>query len=368
MPPEHAATPVRPDRLMLHVGLPKSGTSYLQSVLRGNLEAIAEDGVALVPVRRAGTFAVALQVRDLVVANDGPRAHRALDRFEQRLARCQAPTALLTQEALAPTTPRQAAALLERAQGREVHVVITARDFARQLASAWQQRIQDRHTFTFAELLTAIQRREEPALDLWRNQDLPQIVQNWCEVTSPERVHVVTNPPPGSAEGLLDRFCQVVGIDVARLDLQVVNRNASLGYVQAELLRRVNVSLGDRLRSVRHGYGKVGKKWLAEQFLQSQGGPPARLPESMRGWCEELSTQWIASLRSSGCHVVGDLDDLRPSAGVFEDVPEPTTDELLAAAVQALADILQDRHDEAALAAAGEQNADQETSVEHDRG
>lgn len=347
-------------RLLLHVGLPKSGTSYLQSVLRNNIDAIRTDGVALVPERRPGTFQLTLQVRGLLREQDPPQAHRALDRFERKLSRCTAPTALLTQEALAPTTPEQAQALLARADGREVHVVITARDFARQLSSAWQQRIKDRHTYSFIDLVTAIRNQEEPALDLWRNQDLPRIVANWCSITSPERVHLVTSPRPGTDGNLLERFCRVLGVDAARLDLQGEVRNASIGYVQAELLRRVNEALGDRLTSVRHGYGRVGKKWLAEQILQQQAGAPARLPETMRAWCTDLSTEWITAIERSGCKVVGDLGDLVSPESAFGDVPEPTETELLQAAAQALADILLERHEEAAAASAQSERSDEQ--------
>ncbi len=335
-----------PGRLLLHVGLPKSGTSHLQSVLRNNVDVLAADGVALVPPRRAGTFQITLQVRGLIREQDDPRAHQALDRFERKLRQCAAPTALLTQEALAPTTPEQAEALLARAGGREVHVVITARDFARQLSSAWQQRIKDRHTYSFPELLTAIRHRAEPALDLWSNQDLPQIVANWCSIVPAERVHLVTSPRPGTQGTLLERFCGVLGADAARLDLEGEVRNASIGYAQAELLRRVNEALGDRLPSVRHGYGRVGKKWLAEEILQRQSGVPARLPESMRAWCTELSSEWITEIRQSGCQVVGDLGDLVPPESAFGDLPEPTDAELLEVATLALAEILQERHED----------------------
>lgn len=335
----------KPERLLVHVGLPKSGTSYLQSVLRNNSEVLAGQGVALVPPKRAGSFQVVLQIRGKLREADGPAAHRALDRFERQLRRCTAPTALLTQEALAPTTPEQAEALLARAGDREVHVVVTARDFARQLPSAWQQRIKDRHTYSFVDLVTAIRNGEEPALDLWRNQDLPRIIESWSSVTAPERVHLVTSPRPGSDGSLLERFCQVLGVDHTKLDLGSVRRNAALGYAQAELLRQVNVALDDRLQSVRHGYGRVGKKWLAEQVLLRQDGRPVRLPESMRGWCTDLSAQWIADIQKSGCQVVGDLDDLKPADTAFGDVPEPTAEELLAVATRALADILEERHD-----------------------
>ncbi|MGH3371494.1 MAG: hypothetical protein ACRDPR_16005, partial [Nocardioidaceae bacterium] len=288
-------------RCFVHIGLPKSGTSYLQSVFWQSQQALAARGFAMLPTRRADHFTVALQLRGLLQDFDNERAYRSLDRLRADAARSTAPTTLLSQEALAPSTPSQVAELLDSLAGHEVHVVVTARDLARQVPSAWQQRIQARHTYTYPEFLDAVVSRAPLAQDFWVNQDLVDVLTRWQSHVPAERIHVVVTPPAHAHPGvLLERFCSVVGVDASLLDTNLPSSNVSLGHVQAELQRRVNVALGDRFPHPRAGYGRLGKGYLAGRVLRPQGGARPMMPERLRAWCEETTQQWIEHIGSGG--------------------------------------------------------------------
>ena len=124
--------------------------------------------------------------------------------------------------------------------------------------------------------------------------------------------------------------------------------NPSIGQVQAELLRRVNVALGDRLPHVRAGYRGPGKRFLAETILIQQEGKALQLPERTRPWVEERSHLLVEELRAGGYDVVGDLGDLVPEPGSFVDQPEVGADELVDAAAEALAAVLVARSEDRA--------------------
>ena len=64
-------------RVYLHVGTPKSGTTYLQSILRGNAERLAEHGVLV-----AGETHTDVVNAGLVLRED-PRAESLLDPHER---------------------------------------------------------------------------------------------------------------------------------------------------------------------------------------------------------------------------------------------------------------------------------------------
>lgn len=345
---EDAPTAAR--RCFVHVGLPKSGTSYLQSVLWQSREALRAQDVELLPSRQQDHFFVALQLRGLLADVEDERAFTAMERLTRQAARATAATAVLSQEALAPAKPHEVAALLEALAGYEVHVVVTARDIARQVPSAWQQRIQARHTYTFAEFVDAVVDRAPLVDDFWVNQDLVDVLERWSSHVPVERIHVVTTPRPGSpSELLLERFCSVVGIDPDGLSTSTASSNVALGLTQAELQRRVNVVLGDGAPRTRAAYGRVGKQYLAGRILRPQGGERPLMPERLRAWCEQTAEEWTQHIRDNGYGVVGDLDDLRPPSGAFTDsVADPTTEELLDAAVAALATVLEVRHGELA--------------------
>jgi hypothetical protein len=133
----------------------------------------------------------------------------------------------------------------------------------------------------------------------------------------------------------------VVGVDPATLDVQSGYANSSLGAVQAELLRRVNVALGDRLPHSRAGYRGPGRIFLAETILARQEGHPPRLPLTARPWIEERSRELVEELRTGGYRLVGDLDELVPEESAFEETPTVVTEaDVAESAAQALAEIL----------------------------
>jgi hypothetical protein len=341
----------------VHVGLPKTGTSYLQSVVWANLDVLRDQGLVVVPDptahpsrAQAGTQ-VMLAVRDRrVPAHDPETAVEVLDRFAAEVAGAGDADVLLTQEQLAGCTRPQVRTLLERLGDREVHVVVTARAVSRQVPSAWQERVKTRSTTSYADFVAAARDRTAPARGFRRNQDLPAVLARGGESLPGGQEHVVTVPARRDATDTLEsRWFGVLGIEHTRLRAEQTRSNSSLGAVQAELLRRVNVALGDRLPKPRLGYARVAKWFLTERFLVPQGGRPPLLPASAERWCRDLARAWEDTVTSQGYAVAGDLTDLLPDPAHFaRDVAEPTEGELLAAATTALADLLVHRHDELA--------------------
>lgn len=337
-----------PRTCFIHAGTPKTGTSYLQGVFFGSRDRLSAHGFELLPHRQQDHLNLALTLRGLIRDFDPPYVGQVLDRLRAQLAETSASRILITQESLAPTTPEQAAPLMELLAGWDVHVIVTARDIARQVPSAWQQRIQARHVVGMEAFFTAVEKREPLAADFWANHDVPAELGRWSEVVGADRVHLVTCPQPGADPGvLLDRFCSVVGVDRSLLSTEVEVHNVALGRPQAELQRRVNVALGDRLPHSRAGYVRVGQAFLAGRVLQRQQGRKPRLPERMRPWAEGVAADWSEAISATGCEVVGDLAELEPRDDAFDPVLEPIDDaELVDVAATALADILEIRDGE----------------------
>lgn len=341
-----AADGRRVRRCYIHVGLPKTGTSYLQSVLRHSEDALSAQGLDLLPGTPVGRRYLSVSLRGkLDPETDPPAAFRVLERLHEESGSAAGDRALISQEILGALVPDQVRTLLDALPGYEPHVIVTVRDLARTLPSGWQQETQSQSTTTLEEFVDEFVASGEQASRRRRRRVLQSVLDSWEHHVPAERVHVVTVPPPSAGPRvLLERFCAVIGVDPATLDLEVRRENAALGVVQAELLRRVNGALGDRLAHPRGGYQQQAKKYLAKQVLLAQGGRSARLPESARAWCDEASAAVIARLSEGGYHVVGDLEDLRPDPSAFAPAEESVTDaELLGAAVDAIAAMLVDR-------------------------
>ncbi len=335
------ATPI-----YLHVGLKKTGTSYLQGVAWASREALAAQGLALVPGAQREMFDLMLDVRDRYDPEADPaRVRGALDRLPGQVRAAGARAALVSEESLSVATREQADRMRAALAGCEVHLVLTVRDLARQVPSAWQQSVQARGSIPFDRYVDAVVRGAGPgARRFRRSQDVLDVLDRWAGGLPPERVHLVTVPQRGAPPGVLaERFFGLLGVDPAGLS-EGATFNHSIGRVQAELLARVNGRLPDAARR-RDRYGDVGKRYFAQQVLAAQTGRPARMPAAWQSWCVERADEVVAAVRDRGYDVVGDLADLRPDPASFaaQDA-EPVTDgELLEAAEEALAALLVDR-------------------------
>lgn len=335
-------------RLYVHIGLQKTGTSYLQAQMLGNGAELAAQGLDLVPPTKREAFELMLMVRDRYHRGRDPdTVADALPRFAAQLDRAPGSRALLSQESLAGARPAQVKRFLAACSDREVHVVATVRDLARQVPSAWQQDLKAGRTTGYGRYLRRLQRMERKGSGShpWVHLDPPAVLARWAGVLPEGRVHVVTVPPPGSSTTLLlERFCRVLEVDASRLEPEDTPKNTSLGRVPAEVLRRVNQELPDEVRR-RQVYGDVGKRYLASQVLGALPpgvGGKIRVPAEHRAWCEEVSARQVSALEAAGYHVEGSLEDLRcPDQAFTDERDRPRERDVAAAAVAALAKVVE---------------------------
>jgi hypothetical protein len=341
-----SGTPGRP--LFLHIGLQKTGTSYLQSIFWQNKDELARQGLDMVPGSKRATFHLMLRARDRYrPAVDPPAVEGALEALPQLLAEAPGDRALISEESFAPAPPAQIERLLAHCGDREVHLVITLRDLGRQIPSAWQQDIQSGAYLSYPDYFRRMRETaHDPLNRFWNSKDVGAILERWGAHVPADRIHVVTVPPPGSdPELLLHRFCEVVGVDHAPLDKKVARSNRGIGRVQVEVLRRVNFHLAPENRR-RDVFGEVGKRYFAVQVLGSQRGEKILVPAEEADWVRELSARYSAAIRTGGYHVVGDLADLDPAPEAFSaGSDEVSVEDVMSAASEALAFMLAERMD-----------------------
>lgn len=329
--------------LYLHIGLQKTGTSYLQTIFWASQDRLSAAGLELVPGSKRETFGLMLDVRNRVNPElDPPSYATAVQRLPGMLSACADRRVLISQESLASSTDEQVERLLAACADREVHVVVTVRDLARQIPSAWQEEVKSGRTMTLDRYVERLRQTEDRSGRLWKQKDVIGVLERWGRHVPPERIHVVTVPPSGSPGTLLlERFCSVLDLDPAVLDVDSAGRgNPGLGTAQVEVLRRVNEQLPDRLRR-RVPYGDIGKRMFAMRVLALQDGRRILLDETHREWCDQVSREFAEHIGSGGYALVGSLDDLAPSASSFApDAADASDKEMLDVAVSALAGVL----------------------------
>lgn len=337
-----------PKTVFLHVGAPKTGTTFLQRTLWKNRERLAADGVYY-PLQ--GLFEHFPAVLDLRRMDWGGRWNPEWDgawgRVAERARTWEGPTVLFSNELLGGATQRQARRAVESFGAAEVHVILTVRDLARQMPSGWQEHLKHRHAASFDEFLDDLIDRGSHGRygrPFWRLHEVTDVLRRWNAAVPADRIHIVTVPPPDAPKGLLwERFATVVGIEARRYETRVPRSNVSVGVVEAELLRRINGALDGRLPG--RAYDQAIRVQLAEATLAAR--PHASrifLPAERYPWVLERSTKLVASIRAAGYDVVGDLDELLPSpprtAGGVRHPDDATVPELLDVAVDAMANLL----------------------------
>ncbi|HEX5404481.1 MAG TPA: hypothetical protein VFX16_19515 [Pseudonocardiaceae bacterium] len=335
-----------PRRIYLHIGLPKTGTTFMQEVLWRNRTNTAAQGL-LYPGRdpaahhRAAVDLLPDRYQGWIEPHTAGAWHWLCEQTS-----VWSGDVVISSELLAIASPAQAAEALTALTFAEVHIVCTARDLVRQIPSVWQEDVKNKRTTGFTEFVGQVRdgRQAESAEIFWSYQDLPQVLRTWGAGLPPERVHVVTVPPRGSATDLLWQRCtSVLGIDPTGFDMTETSRNSSLDLVQTELLRRLNTELGDSIAWPE--YIRVVKGELADEILPALSRRTAIvLPSDAREWATEVAERFAAGIGSAGYDVVGDLADLIPAATGSAPGPQETTDsEIADIAVRAIAELMR-RH------------------------
>lgn len=340
-------------RAFVHVGTPKSGTTYLQSLWWHNAGALARQGLLLPGASADVQFQAAAVVRanEGVLATMDERQRASWDRVVDEAAAWDADV-LISQEQLVEASAEDASAALGRlrAVADEVHVVITARDLVRQVPSAWQQRVKHGSPTTLRRFFTRVA-KDDPSFNFWHHQDVPRILERWTDGVPPAHVHVVPLPRPGADRDLLwRRTCDLLGIDDAGLDLDAPVANETLAPAEIAFHRAVNAHFRD-------AHLDVALSRRVKGFMEPRlgGAPAARiaLAPDMHAWLVERGDRMVDELAAAPWHVVGDLDDLRPdpAPGAGVDPDAVPLAEVLAVAEELLAAELLARAEPAAAPA-----------------
>ena len=343
----------RPPRVYLHIGEPKTGTTFLQHAIWGNRARLARQGILLPGYTRRDHSRASRDLRgaprmpgDPVDSWDGEWDVLARQALKSPVA------AIISDELLGNCSQDRADRAVRSLEAAELHVVLTVRDFASLLPAEWQEAVKCRRTVRWEEWLGDVSRLGRTAdrhenSGFWAAHDTLATLSRWSQHLPPDRIHVITMPRDGSPDALWHRFAAVVGIDSAKIDLSQARGNTSLGPAETEFLRRMNETLSDEMPD--WYYTRYIKQILAHDVLTNQ---PRRarvtLPPDREEWAGQEAGTLIAALRDAKYHVCGDLDELlpQPAAGPYLPPDQQPGAQLLEAALHATAVLAEARYRE----------------------
>ena len=333
-------------RVFLHVGAPKSGTTYLQDRFAANRALLEDQGVVYPETPRGGHFYPALDLIERRWAGELEQAKGQWDELAAAVRRADRDV-LISHEILAAASPAQVRRAFGTLAGAEPHIVFTARDLARQLPAEWQEQVKHRSRQSFRKFANRVMQasRSNPDLWFWKVQSLPDVLTRWGSGLPPGHVHVVTVPPPGApAEVLWDRFAEVLGLEPGLGYAEAKQTNRSVGIAEIAVLRRLNRRLHD-LGVPRETYIPLVREVVVrDTFSRRDGQERAIVPPRRRAFVEEVTQEWVDWLERSGVEVIGDLRDLVPvwpDEGLRARHPDrPRQADVADAAIEALAAVV----------------------------
>ncbi|HEY2635762.1 MAG TPA: hypothetical protein VGI54_00120 [Solirubrobacteraceae bacterium] len=306
-------------KVYVHVGAPKTGTTYLQDRLARNAKSLAAHDVHIpsrAPLMSTPMFhfRAALDLMGQDWGGTPGHAEGSWDALVRRVRRAGG-SSIFSHEILAPAEAEHVARLkrdLDVGGETELHIVYSARDLARQAPAGWQESVKQGRRWKFGRYLSRV-RSGRP----WfaRAFDLPQVLTTWGNGLAPEQVHVVTVPQNAAAEAdpdlLWRRLCTAFAIEPEWAPEDSDRTNASLGSAETQVLRALNERIGRSTRD-NPGYDALILGMLADESLGGRRSRPILLPPKFHDWARERAEGWGEWLEQSGVHVVGDAAELLP--------------------------------------------------------
>ncbi len=305
----------------LHVGVAKTGTTYLQGVMHTNRDLLRGAGVCY-PGRSAhAQFQASIDLRGTKFKGyDNVQARGMWDRLTKEV-NTFAGRAVISQEALARTRKADRARAVSGFATQDVQVVITARDLGRQVPAVWQENVKNGNTQTYDAFLHAVldSPPEHRVADakrrrgkFWQAQDIVAVARRWSRQVGHDRLTIVTVPQGKVApHELWRRFRAACALPDLEYELPTRSENQSVGAAESEVLRRMNERFPADLPWQQ--YEALVKRGFAATVLASQRRHgPLTLPETWRESTAAAARQQVEALAAAGYVVVGDLADLEP--------------------------------------------------------
>jgi hypothetical protein len=344
-----------PQQVFIHIGAPKSGSTYLQSVIWANKARLAERGVLVPGNVRFDHNRIAQTVRS---ANPGAKALAAWDRILEEI-RDWPGDVLLSNEWFCMAGQDRVERAVDAFRPSDVHVIATARDLVRLVPSAWQETLKLGKAYQLAEFLTML---DEP-IDRWRwsNLDPSLFLPRWQASLPRGNVHVVTVAPKGAPPDLLwNRFAGILPLDPTEFDTDTSGANESLSAESARLMQLVGPRLRDAIDADNVAWNEP-YRWVRElvahQLLVPQRGSGIAIDDATLKTIQAHSEDSVRRLAAAGYDIVGDLAELTgASVPANAQDPEEVSDAaLLELAQVVMAGLLRRARDEAQRADAAAQ-------------
>jgi hypothetical protein len=296
---------------LLHIGPHKTGTSSLQSAFHQARRSLADHGVLY-----AGPNRQPLRAAQAAAAIGSPEARRRpIEPWHELLREIRAtraPRVVISSEWFADARDEAIRHIVDDLDPARAHVVVTVRPLASILPSQWQQHVQAGVGVPYETWLESVFAGTSAlATTFWRRHRHDALIDRWAAAAGPANVSVVVADDRDHGV-VLRTFERLAGLPAGLLVAERDRSNRSLTRPEVELIRALNVGLGERQIDPRLRLDLV--LFGAARHLRGRepGGEETRIetPAWAVARAVEAGREIAAGIARSGVRVLGDLDTL----------------------------------------------------------
>ncbi len=312
------SVPLAPGETLIHVGMPKTGTTAIQNAAATRRKALSRQGVCYPGTGLNHQRACnALMERSTKLRPAPPRS--AWDAIRNELRANAGRVGWLSYEQIVQADDRQARRFVDEL-GAGVAVVVGVRPYAEMVASAWQQWVREGEEAPIDRWVADVLRPSPEswsAGQFWVRHDLTAIVERWVSLIGPERVAVVVvdRRAPSAIFGAFEELVALRSGTLSRAARRGAGReNRSLSWVEVELVRDVLA----RVRATGVSMDRVEVERLinrgAVPAIQERRTPSPEprvaLPAALARKFAAVGDASADAVRRSGARVFGDIRSL----------------------------------------------------------
>ncbi|MGQ0629852.1 MAG: hypothetical protein ACT4P1_02330 [Sporichthyaceae bacterium] len=345
-PSQSLVAALPPRTRLLHIGTPKSGTTYLQRAAAANRDALLAHGT-----RYPGT-AINHRIPVLALMGQemgwgGAEKLPSPSKWKRLMAEVEADKTrriYLSNESATLCDDAQAARFID-ALGPRTHVLITLRGYAALLGSNWQQHVKTGAKISFDAWLRAVL-AEQLSTDVGKAYDkrinLTAVVNRWVKVAGADRVTVVIADKrrPSFLTDVLADLLAVPRSVLAAGSSDGFSANRSMSYPEVEMVRALNEVVRSHGRTDWAQYSMLVRTGATARMLAmrapAEGEPAVVLPEWAAAIAEPRSRVHADAVAASGARIIGSVTSLHEPVSTVAALP--VVDSVpISAAAQALA-------------------------------
>jgi hypothetical protein len=315
-----AVPPLAAGTRVLHIGIPKTGTTAVQHAAAHHRAELLKHGVCY-PGRTLNhrEAVCALMGRRLgwTGAGDYVPDIRLWQRLLAEVQQHPGARSLISHEFASESDDEQAQRFVD-SLGESIHVVVTLRGFAWLLSSSWQQYVKAGRRQPFERWLKEIlieQPGQSAAPAFYKRNDQAAIVGRWVDVVGADRVTVIIADKQKPHQ-LTDAFEDLLGLPHGLLqhgEAGGLAANRSMSMPEAELIRRMNCVVREHGFSWQEFTALIRNGAIA-RLLEARRPTAAERKIALPQWAAENATEraraYAQGVGALGCRVIGDLESL----------------------------------------------------------